>query len=73
MLTFVELKDTLLDVECFMNNRPLAYLGEELEGRAGTPNILLRGEPVTFLEENVDDLGEEVDLTRRLKHLKRCC
>jgi hypothetical protein len=59
MLTFAELEDTLLDVECFMNNRPLVYLGEELEGRAVTPNILLRGEPVTCLEENVEELEEE--------------
>ena len=53
MLTFAELEGTLLDVEGFMNNRPLVYLGEELEGRAVTPSILLRGEPVTCLEENV--------------------
>ena len=64
MVTFVELQDTLLDVECFMNNRPLVYLGEELEGRAVTPNILLRGEPVTYLEENVEELDKEADLTR---------
>ena len=35
MLTFSEFEETLLDVECFMNNRPLAYLGEEFEDRAG--------------------------------------
>ena len=72
MLTFAELEDTLLDVECFMSNRPLVYLGEELEGRAVTPNILLRGESVTCLEENVEELAEEADVTRRLKYLKRC-
>ena len=42
MLTFSELEQTLLDVECFTNNRPLAYLGEKFEDRAVTPNILLR-------------------------------
>lgn len=72
MLTFAELEETLLDVECFMNNRPLVYLGEEIEGRAVTPNILLRGEPVTFLEENIETLGDEADVTRRIKYLKRC-
>ena len=44
MLTFSELEETLLDVECFMNNRPLTYLGEEFEDRAITPNILLRAD-----------------------------
>jgi hypothetical protein len=41
MLTFAEFEDTLLDVECFINNRPLVYLGEELEWLAVTPNILV--------------------------------
>ena len=39
------------------------YIGEEFEGRAITPNILLRGEPATFLEENAET-SEEGDTTR---------
>ena len=40
LLTFSQLEETLLDVECFMNNRPLVYLGEEFKDRTITPNIL---------------------------------
>ena len=40
LLTFSELEETLLDVGCFMNNRPLVYLGEEFKDRTITPNIL---------------------------------
>ena len=72
MLTFSELEETLLDVECFMNNRPLTYLGEEFEDRAITPNILLRGGPAEFLEENTEALKEESNMTRRLRYLKKC-
>lgn len=72
MLTFSELEETLLDVECFMNNRPLTYLGEEFEDQAITPNILLRGGPAEFLEENIEALKEESNMTRRLRYLKKC-
>lgn len=71
MPTFSELEETLLDVECFMNNRPLAYLGEESEDRAVTLNVLLRGERVEFLEENTV-LQEDLNMSRRLKYLKKC-
>ncbi|XP_028399997.1 uncharacterized protein LOC114523318 [Dendronephthya gigantea] len=43
MLTFPELEEVLLDVECLMNNRPLCYQGEEFEQPVITPNLLLRG------------------------------
>ena len=43
LLTFEELKDALMDVETFMNNRPLTYMGEEAEQPVLTPNILLKG------------------------------
>ena len=42
LLTMDELKDTMLDVESFMNNRPLTYLGEEIEQPVLTPNNLLK-------------------------------
>lgn len=72
LLTFTELEDVLLDIECFMNNRPLAYLGEEYEDRPVTPNVLLRGEPACFLEENTEVLGDELSMTKRLKYLIQC-
>ena len=31
LLTFQELEEILSDRECFMNYRPLAYLGQEFE------------------------------------------
>lgn len=71
MPTFSELEETLLDVECFMNNRPLAYLGEESEDRVVTLNVLLRGERVEFLVENTV-LQEDLNMSRRLKYLKKC-
>ena len=58
----LELDETLLDVECFMNNRPLTYLGEELEDIAGRPNILVRGEP-TYCLESTQVQEKELDIT----------
>ena len=49
LLTFLELAETLLDVECSMNNRPLVYLGEEFD--RVTPNILLSSEPAEFVKK----------------------
>ena len=43
LLTFQELEEILLDIECFMNNPSLAYLDEEFEQRAITSNILIHG------------------------------
>lgn len=41
LLTFEELEEVLLDVETFLNNRPLCYMGEEIEQPVITPSILL--------------------------------
>ena len=71
MLTFSEFEETLLDVECFMNNRPLAYLGEEFEDRAVTPNISLRDKAAEFLEENTEVFKEDINMSRRLKYLNK--
>ena len=68
MLSFQELEDTLLSIELFMNNRPLTYIGEEFEKPAITPNILIRGERATLLEES----DEAVDATKRLQYIKKC-
>ena len=72
MPTFSELEETLLDVECSVNNRPLTYQGEEFEDRAITLNILLSGGPVEFLAKNTNALTEESNMTRRLRYLKKC-
>ena len=72
-LTYEELEEVLLDVECSMNNRPLCYPEEDMEYEVLTPNLLLRGRPAVMLEE---DLGllDEVDqcTTKRLRYVKRC-
>ena len=72
LLSFTELEETLLDVECFMNNRPLTYLGEEFDKQVITPNIMLRGERATLLEDNVETLEDQADVAKRLKYIKRC-
>ena len=58
----------LLDVECAMNNRPLCYQGEDF---VKTPNILLRGRPARMLEDDLQNLNEEDNVTKRLKYVKR--
>lgn len=37
LLRFEELEEVLLDVESFLNNRPLCYIGEEFETPVITP------------------------------------
>lgn len=45
-----------------MNNRPLTYVGEELQDIAVTLSILVRGEPADFLENNPEVQEEELDI-----------
>ena len=54
LLQYHELEDVLLDVECFMNNRPLCYVGDEFDQSVLTPNILVRGSPASYLEEDTE-------------------
>ena len=72
LLTFQELEEILLDIACFMNNRPLAYLDEKFEQKVITPNILIHGDPTTFLEERGKSLETVSDVSRRIRYLKRC-
>lgn len=37
-----------------------------------TPNLLFRGQPAPFLEENGENLSEGEEMTRRLRYLKKC-
>ena len=55
-----------------MNNKPITYQGEELEKPALTPNTFLRGTDSVSLEEDLDKLDDDLDLTRRLAHIQRC-
>ena len=71
-LTYSELEEVLLDVECAMSNRPLCYQGEDFKNEVTTRNILLRGRPARLLEEDLQKLNEEVNVTKRQMYLKRC-
>ena len=72
LLTYDELEEVLLDIECFMNNRPLCYQEEEIEHPILTPNLLLHGASAYFLEEDTDAMDEKGLVTRRMKFLKTC-
>ena len=74
LLTFDELKDALMDVETFMNNRPLTYLGEEAEQQVLTPNTLIKGSPTRFPVEDLEKIGymeEDKLVTKRLAYLQK--
>ena len=62
----------LLDIKCAINNRPLYYQGKDPENEVITPNILLRGRPARLLEEDLQKLNDEDNVTKRLMYVKRC-
>ena len=72
LLRFEELEEVLLDVESFLHNQPLCYMGEEFETPVIIPNLLLRGKPAPCLEENRDEVSDREEMTRRLRYLKTC-
>ena len=71
LLRYHELEDVLLDIECFMNNRPLCYIEEEFDQPVLTPNILLRGSPADYLEEDTEETEYQM-CTRRMRYLSIC-
>ena len=71
-MKYNELEDVLLDVECFINNRPPCYIGDQFVQPALTANILLRWMPEQFLEEDLDQLDDIAINTKRGKYLKAC-
>ena len=71
LLTFQELEEVILDVECTVNNRALCYQGEEFEEQVTTPNVLLRGKPAIVLDEDLEKVPSGSQLTRRMILLKR--
>ena len=72
LLKYEELEEVLLDIECFMNNRPLCYQEEETEHPIFTPNLLIHGTSAHFLEEDMETLDEEDMITKIIKFLKTC-
>ena len=71
LLTYSELEEVLLDVECSMNNRPPCYQEEGIDLEVLTPDILLRGKPAVLLEEDVENIDEN-SAVKRMKFVKRC-
>ena len=74
LLTFDELKDALMDVELFMNNRPLTYLGEEAEQQVLNPNTLIKGSPTRFPVEDLEKIGyldEDKLVTKRMIYMQK--
>ena len=74
LLTFDEFRETLLDVECFMNDRPLNYIGEDCDQPVLTPNTLMGKTSAQFLEQDLERLNyteEDKIMTRRMKYLTK--
>ena len=55
-----------------MNNRQLCYQGEEFEKPVITQNLLVKGQPANFLDEDVVELDEKTAVTKRMRYLKTC-
>ena len=74
LLNYDELKEALIDTECFMNNRPLMYVGDECDQPVLTPNILMQGIPANFLEEDLEKVNymdEDKLVTKRMLYLQK--
>ena len=70
-ISFKEFKECLLDVEATLNNRPLTYLDEEFGPEALTPNHLIHGRRIPTLAWEEPESDNEIDATRRWKHLQK--
>ena len=68
--SFTEFKESLLDVEATLNNRPLTYLEEEFGPEALTPNHLIHGRHIPMIAWEEPESESEVDATRRCKHVQ---
>ena len=66
LLTFKELEEVLLDIECFINSRRLFYQGEEFEKPVFAANLLVKGQLANFLDEDVEELDEKTAVTKEL-------
>ena len=70
-LRWHELDEVILDVEITLNNRPLGYVGDDVQMPFQTPSAMLYGQPNQLPEEELGAI-EEVKLRKRAKYLKRC-
>ena len=70
-LNWKELADVVLDVEICLNNRPLAYVEDDVELSVLTPNLMITGESCVLPDEDSGS-SEEEEMKRRAKHVLRC-
>ena len=68
-LSFAQLEITVLDIERYMNNRPLTYVESEVgEDQVLTPNVIMWGQNSHILEDiEVESLTK---FQRRLQHAR---
>ena len=69
-LTISELEEIALDFEITLNNRPLTYVGNDIELPILTPNSLIYGHSIRVPENEFDD--DDRNLLKRQRYTKRC-
>ena len=58
-LTFEQLDTVVMDIERYLNNRPLTYVESELsEDRVLTPNIVMWGQNSHTFDEDLEEVGK---------------
>ena len=70
LLTFTELKEVLLDVEVAVNNRPLWYVGDDIQMPLITPECMMRPQSNLFPELK-PHREETVPLRKKAKYLSQ--
>ena len=72
-LEWHELSEILRDIETTLNNRPLAYMEEDIEFPVLTPNSLVLGQQLIILNEDPEDKDiKDKDLRKRQKYIQKC-
>ena len=69
--TWAELKKFLLDIKIILSNRPLIYIGEEIDYPILTPNSLIPGCDVNSPDAALHE-SEGETIKKRHKSIKRC-
>ena len=67
IVTFSEVEEILLNVDCTMNNWPLCYQGEDIEHQVIAPYALLQGNPAVMLEEDLGKMPSECKILLKSK------
>ena len=69
-MTYNELGEILLDVEINMNNRPLAYVEDEIQLNVLTPNSMIFGRDVKTINSTAE--GDSDEWKKRKRYVQRC-